>query len=82
MTTIRGERNTLTDGWNYVKVVVRSNLRVEVQMKSGHSVWAKYQAASEFIKLDGVFSDYWSSRNLEFTILSQSLSPTSPHRSD
>ena len=72
----------LTDGWNYVKVVVGSNLCVEVRMKSGHSVWAKYREASEVIDLDGLFSDYWSSTNHEFTVLGQSLSPTSPYRSD
>ena len=51
-------------------------------MKSGHSVWAKYQEANEVIELDGPFSDYWSSENHEFTVLSQSLSPTGPHDSD
>ena len=51
-------------------------------MKSGHSVWAKYREASEVIELDGVFSEYWSSENHKFTVLSQSLSPTGPHRTD
>ena len=32
----------LTDGWSYEKVVVGSNLRAEVRMKSGRSIWAKY----------------------------------------
>ena len=81
-TTFRDERNVLTDGWNYVKVVVGSNLRAEVQMKSGHSIWAKYQEAGEVIDLQGLFSDYWSSKNHEFTVLSQSFSPTRPPRSD
>ena len=58
-----------------MKVVVGSNLRAEVQMKSGHSVWAKYRQASEVIELDGLFSDYWSSNNREFIILGQSSSP-------
>ena len=65
-----------------MKVVVGSNLRAEVRMKSGHSVWAKYREANEVIKLDGLFSEYWSSSNHEFTLLSRSLLPTSPHRSD
>ncbi len=65
-------REVLTDGWNYVKVVVGSNLRAEVQMKSGHSVWAKYREASEVIDLHEVFNDYWTTKNPEFTILSQS----------
>ena len=51
-------------------------------MKSGHSFWAKYREGSEVIELDGLFREYWSSDNHEFTVLSQSLSPTSPHRSD
>ena len=32
-------------------------------MKSGHSVWAKYQEVNEVIDLHGLFSDYWSSNN-------------------
>ena len=47
-------------------------------MKSGHSVWAKYREANKIINLHGLFSDYWSSNNHEFTVLSQSLSPTHP----
>jgi len=62
-----------------VKVVVESKLRAEVRMKSGHSVWAKYREAGEVIKLDALFSEYWSSNNREFTVLSQSLSQTRPH---
>ena len=45
-------------------------------MKSGHSVWAKYREASEVIDLHGLFSDYWSSNNHEFTVMSQLSSPT------
>ena len=47
-------------------------------MKSGHSVWAKYREASEVIDLHELFSDYWSSNNDEFTVMSQLSSPTSP----
>ena len=82
MTTIRDEKTGLTDSWNYVKVVVGSNLRAEVGMKSGHSVWAKYREASEVIELDGLFSDYWGSNNHDFTVLSQSPPPTSSRGSD
>ena len=42
-------------------------------MKSGHSVWAKYREASEIVDLHELFSDYWSSNNHEFTVLSQSI---------
>ena len=72
----------LTDGWNCEKVVVGSNPRAEIQMRSGHLFWARYQEASEIIDLDGLFSDYWSSSKHEFTVLSQSSSPISPHKSD
>ena len=81
-TTIRDERIRLTDGWNYEKVVVGSNLRVEVRMKSGHSFWAKYTETKEAIDIDGPFNDYWNSKDHRFTALSQSLSPIGPRRSD
>ena len=48
-----------------------SQIRAEVRMKSGHSLWAKYQEASEIIDLHGLFSDYWSSDDREFTVLCQ-----------
>jgi len=51
-------------------------------MKSGHSFWAKYRDASEVIDLQALFDKYWSSNDREFTVLSQSLAPTSPRRSD
>jgi hypothetical protein len=47
-------------------------------MTVGLSDWATYREASEVIDLNGLFNDYWSSNNHEFTVLSQSLSPTSP----
>ncbi len=46
-------------------------------MKSGHSIWAKYREASEVIDLIELFSDYWGSNDHEFTVMSQSSSPTS-----
>ena len=75
-------REGLTDGWNYVKVVVGSNLRAEVRMKSGHSFWAKNQEVKETIDLDGPFNKYWNSNDHEFTVLSQSLSLIGPRTSD
>src|SRR5258706_2800541 len=56
-----------------------SQIHAEVRMKK---FWARHREASEVIELDGLFSDYWSSSNNEFTVLSQSLSPTCPRRSD
>ena len=46
-------------------------------MKSGHSVWTKYREGNEVIDLHGLFSGYWSSKNHEFTVMSQLLSSTS-----
>ena len=67
------QERVLTDGWNCEKVVVGSNLRAEVRMKSGRSCWARFQEADEDIDLRGVFSEYWSSNDHEFTVLSQSI---------
>ena len=66
----------------YRGVSPTSQIRAEVRMKSGHSIWAKYREASEVIDLQGLFSDYWSSIKHEFAVLSQSLPPTGPFRSD
>ena len=62
----------------YRGVSPTSHIRAEVQIKSGHSFWAKYREAGEAIELDGLFKDYWNSNDREFTVLSQSLSPPSP----
>jgi hypothetical protein len=59
-----------------------SQIRAEVQTKSGHWFWARYREASEVIDLHELFNDYWSSVNHEFTVLSQSLSPTTSRISD
>ena len=73
--------NTYTQWWMcvYRDVSPTSQIRAEVRMKSGHSVWAKYRDTSEVIELYGLFIDYWRSNSHQFTVLSQSLSPTSPH---
>jgi len=44
--------------------------------------WARHREASEVIELDGLFRNYWSSSSNEFTVLSQSLSPTGSRGSD
>ena len=56
-----------------------SQIRTEVRMKK---FWARHREARQVIDLDGLFSDYWSSSDNEFTVLGQSLSPTGPLRSD
>ena len=66
----------------YRDVSPTSQIRAEVRMKSGHSLWAKHREAGEVIDLDGLFIKYWNSDDREFTVLSQSLSPTSPQRSN
>ena len=65
--------NTCTNWWLYVyrDVSPTSQIRAEVRMKSGLSVWTKYREAGEVIDLDELFSEYWSSINHEFTVLSQ-----------
>ena len=60
----------------YRDVSPTSQIRAEVRMKSGVSVWTKYRETGGVIDLDGLFREYWSSSNREFTVLSQSLSPT------
>ena len=45
-----------------------SQIRVEVRMKK---FWARHREARPVIDLDGLFSDYWSSSNNEFTVLSK-----------
>jgi len=49
-----------------------SEMRLEVQMRSGHLFWAKRRLASEVIDLEALFNDYLSSSKHEFTVLSQS----------
>ena len=51
-------------------------------MKIGHSFWAKYREASPVIDLQELFDKYWGSTDREFTLLGQSLLPTSPRISD
>src|SRR5258706_15692236 len=63
----------------YRDICPTSQIRAEVRLKK---FWARHREASEVIELHGLFSDYWSSSDNEFTVLSQSLSPTGPRRSD
>ena len=68
--------NTSTHQWVglYRGVSPTSQIRAEVRMRSGHySFWAKHREANEDIDLHGLLSDYWSSSNREFTVLSQSI---------
>ena len=49
-----------------------SEMRAQIQMKSGHSIWAKYKQSDEVIDLQELFSDYWSSDKHEFMVPSES----------
>src|SRR5258706_1045993 len=76
--------NTYANWWvcMYRDICPTSQIRAEVRMKSGHSLWAKHREASEVIELHGLFKNYWSSTDHEFTVLSHPLSPIGPRRSD
>ena len=58
-----------------------SELRAEIHM-SGKFIWGKNRQANGVIDLQSLFNDYWSSNGHEFTVPSQSRSPTSPLVSD
>jgi len=45
-----------------------SQIRAEIRMKK---FWARHREARPVIDLDGLFNDYWSSSNNEFTVLGQ-----------
>jgi hypothetical protein len=51
--------HTYTYQWMcvYRDVSPTTQIRVEVRMKIGHSIWTKYREANELIDLDGLFSD-------------------------
>src|SRR5258706_1382289 len=74
---IRTYLHSLTGGRD---ICPTSQIRAEVRMKKKFSAW--HWEARQVVDLHGLFSDYWSSINNEFTVLGQSLSPTGPRRSD
>jgi hypothetical protein len=49
-----------------------SQMRAEIQAKSGHSFWAKNRQGGDVIDLHELFNDYWNSNKNEFTISGQS----------
>ena len=63
-------------------VCLTSNMRVEIEMRSGHLLWAKNRQTGEVIDLQGLFNDYWASTKHRFTVPSQSWLPTSRLMSD
>ena len=54
-------------------VSLTSQLRVEIQMRSGHLPWAKKEQTGHLINLQEVFGDYWSSEMRELTLPGQQL---------
>ena len=48
-----------------------SEIRAEIQMKSGHFFWAKYRQRDEVIDIEGIFDQYWSSDKHEFIVSSE-----------
>ena len=48
--------------------MVGSNLRVEIQIKSGHLTWAKKNQNSKEIDIQKPFNEYWTSKEHEIKI--------------
>ena len=48
-------------------------MRVELQMRTGHSVWAKTRQNSDAIDLRGLFSNHLSSTEREFMVSSDAI---------
>ena len=47
-------------------------MRMEIQMRSGHSFWAKNRQNSDIVDIQGLRSSYLDSNEHEFTVPSQS----------
>jgi len=60
-------------------VSLTPEMRVAIQVKSGHLIWAKYRQMSKVIDVEELLNDYWGSTKHEFTVPSQSRSPTGSH---
>ena len=52
-----------------------SKIRAEVQMRSGHSFWAKIRQKSDVVDIQGLLQEYWDSTEHEITVPSQSQPP-------
>jgi len=60
----------------YRDVSLTSQIRVDIQKKIVHSVWARHREASKLIGLQDLSNDYWNPEIHNFTVPGQSLSPT------
>ena len=66
----------------YRDISPTSNLRVEIQIKSGHLHWAKKIQNVKEIDIQKQFNEYWTSGQHELMVLGWSSSQTSPLISD
>ena len=66
----------------YRGVSPTSEMRVEIQMRNRHFIWAKSRLESELIDIQAILNDYWTSNKHGFTVPSMSSLPTSPLVSD
>jgi hypothetical protein len=57
-------------------------MRAEIQMRTGHSFWAKNRHNKDVIDIQTLLKQYWDSKKNEFTASSQSFPPISPFTSD
>ena len=53
-------------------------MRVEINMRTGHSFWAKNRQNSDVINIQELLKDYWGSKERVLTVLSQSRPLTGP----
>src|SRR5258706_1711108 len=68
--------NSIGTDWP-VRLLARSarQLRVEIQIKSGHLSWAKKDQSIRDIDIKQHFDDYWTSKEHELTVPGRSSSP-------
>ena len=59
-----------------------SEIRAEIQKRTGHSYWAKDQQNSVTIDMEGPLKDYWSSTKRELRVSGPLQPPTGPPISD
>ena len=59
-----------------------SEIRGEIQMKTGYSFWAKNRQNSDVIDIQALLKRYWISTEHEFTVHSKLRLTTSPPISD
>ena len=59
-----------------------SKIRAEIQMRTGHSFWAKIREKSDVVDIQGLLKEYWDSTEHELTVPSQSQPPKCPPVSD